>query len=175
MKGSFVEPCRSLSPYLWIQVCREKYLQGTRGACLCGAWIKATNVKKPKDDLAGSKDKNRWMKRKAPSREWGKEVRKGWSDNPPVPASITSNHLSDGGLDSDTQLNQEGKGYTEIKICISQQKRWNSHANNTHPTILLPHRRKTPYDLELLSTGLMTAFFFRPFQMRMNAKNTFAP
>lgn len=64
--------------------------------------------------------------------------------------SITSNHLCDGGLDSDTQLNQEGRGYTEIKICISQQKRWNSHANNTRPTILLAHRRKTPYDLALL-------------------------
>lgn len=87
MKGSFVEPCHSLSPYLWIQVCREKYLQGTRGACLYGVWIKATNVKKLKDDFTGNKDKNGWMQRKAPSSEWGKEVRKMWSDNPPVPAS----------------------------------------------------------------------------------------
>lgn len=32
------------------------------------------------------------MKRKAPSREWRNEVRKKWSDNPPVPASSILEH-----------------------------------------------------------------------------------
>lgn len=61
------------------------------------------------------------MKRKAPSREWRNEVRKKWSDNPPVPASsILENYQQpacDGGLEGGTQLT--GGGYKEIKICIS--------------------------------------------------------
>lgn len=80
-------------------------------------------------------------------RKWGKGDLIILLSQPAAYWSITSNHLCDGGLDSGTQLNQEGKGYTEIKICVSQQKRWNSPANNTRPTTLLAHRRKTPYDL----------------------------
>lgn len=170
MKGSFVEPCCSLSPYLWIQVGREKYLQGTRGACLYGVWIKATNVKKLKDDLAGNKEKmGEWRGKHHPGserRKWGKGDLLILLSQPAAYWSITSNHLCDGGLDSDTQLNQEGRGYTEIKICVSQQKRWNSHANNTHPTLLLAHRRKTPYDLGLLFSDRFKCAWMQ---------NTFAP
>lgn len=56
-------------------------------------------------------------------REWGNAVWNRWSDNSPIPAgspaaySSISKHLSDGGVDSDTQLSDE-----EIKHNISQQK-----------------------------------------------------
>lgn len=172
MKGSFVEPCRS--PYLWIQVCREKYLQGTRGACLYGVWIKNTNVKKQKDDLAGNKENmGEWRGKHHPGREgrkWGKDLIILLSQ-PAAYWSFTSNHLSDGGLDRDTQLNQEGKEYTEIQISISQQKRWNSHAHNTHPTMLLVHT------IWSWTVGHWTDDS-RLFQTVSNAhkcKNTFAP